>query len=146
MRIEAHTIRNYQVEITNGRHTFIADEPVSAGGDDLGPNPYDYLLSALAGCTIITLHMYAERKQWDLRRVHVGLDHRKVAAEDCEECQTEGGAKVDVIDLEIGFEGDLDEGQKTRLLEIAKRCPVHRTLISETVIRTRAAVDAEVSA
>ncbi len=143
MSITAHTIQNYQVEITNGRHTFISDEPVSAGGDDAGPNPYDLLLGALASCTVITLHMYAQRKEWDLRRVHVRLDHRKVAADDCDECETTGRAKVDIINLDIGFEGDLGDEQRERLLEIAERCPVHRTLLSENVIRVRQAVDAD---
>jgi len=142
MRITAHTIENYQVAITNGRHEWVGDEPVSAGGDDTGPTPYDYLLAGLAACTVITLHMYAQRKEWPLERVNVGLDHRKVAADDCDECATSGSTKVDIIDLEISFEGNLDQQQRDRLLQIAKRCPVHRTLISETVVRTKMGVPA----
>lgn len=137
MRIRAHTIENYQVAITNDRHEWVGDEPVSKGGDDVGPNPYDFMLAGLAACTVITVHMYAQRKEWPLERVHVGLDHRKVAADECAECETAGSTKVDIIDMAVSFEGDLEQEQLDRLLQIAKRCPVHRTLTSETVVRTR---------
>lgn len=137
MPITARSLKNYQVEIDAGNHQFIADEPVSAGGDDAGPSPYDYLLSALAGCKIITVQMYAQRKGWPLEGVEVRLSHTKIHAKDCQDCESDPSAKVDVIETEISFQGDLDEEQLTRLTEISKRCPVHRTLTSETKIRTK---------
>ncbi|MCB8918162.1 MAG: OsmC family protein [Ardenticatenaceae bacterium] len=136
MSITAHTQKNYMVAISNGRHTILADEPEHDGGYDAGPNPYDLLLAGLAACTVITLHMYADRKQWPLEKVHVRLDHRKISASECDDCESTGSAKVDIIDMDLSFEGALDAEQTARLMEIAKRCPVHRTLLSETKIRT----------
>lgn len=138
MTITARSIHKYQVDISNGRHHMLADEPVDLGGDDSGPTPYDYLLGGLAACTIITVQMYAARKNWPLTAVSLTLDHAKVHAKDCEDCETEGSAKVDVIDMDIQFEGDLTDEQLERLTSIAKRCPVHRTLTSETKIRLKA--------
>lgn len=135
MTITARSLENYQVEITNGRHTFVSDEPVSVGGDDAGPSPYDLLLSSLASCTIITLHMYAERKEWPLESVHLTLDYEKVRARECDDCESEGNANVDIVTVQITFQGDLTSEQLARLKEIAQRCPVHRTLTSETKIR-----------
>lgn len=137
MRIYAKSLENYQVEIKAGAHTVLADEPVDAGGDDRGPNPYDYLLAALASCKIITVHMYANRKDWPLEGVELGMDIQRVHAEDCEDCESNPNARVDIIETEIRFLGDLDQAQRDRLLEISERCPVHRTLTSETKIRTK---------
>jgi len=119
-----------------GRHTLAADEPVSVGGGDAGPNPYDYLLAALGTCTNMTLRMYADRKKWPLEGVETTLRHSKIHARDCEECTSESG-KIDVIEKEIVIRGPLDEAQRERLLEIAGRCPVHRTMLSETLIKSR---------
>jgi putative redox protein len=136
MSVFARSLRNVQVEISAGRHKWIADEPIGKG-DDAGPAPYDLLLGALAACKVMTVHMYARRKNWPLEKVHVNLSTQKIYARDCEDCESNPNAKVDIIDCEIGFEGDLDEKQIQRLTEISTRCPVHRTLVSETKIRTR---------
>jgi putative redox protein len=126
-------------EVTVGSHRLVADEPLSAGGQDTGPTPYDYLLIALGSCTSMTLRLYADRKGWPLERVVVRLRHGRVHALDCAECETKEG-HLDLIERELELVGALDAAQRTRLLEIAERCPVHRTLASEIVIRTRLSV------
>jgi putative redox protein len=140
MDVFARSLKNYQVEITAGRHQYVADEPIGVG-DDEGPNPYDLLLSALAACKIITVQMYARRKQWPVESVEVSLRTRKVYARDCGDCESDPNAKVDVIDCKIRFEGDLTPEQLARLTEISERCPVHRSLTSETKIRTELVAD-----
>lgn len=125
-------------EIVAGRHRISADEPATAGGTDTGPSPYDLLLAALGACTSMTLSMYARRKGWPLERVVVRLQHTRIHAEDCAECETKEGM-LDRIEREIDLAGPLTEEQRGRLLEIANRCPVHRTLTAEIDIRTRLA-------
>jgi putative redox protein len=120
-------------EIRVGRHLLPADEPVEAGGTDTGPNPYDLLLAALGACTSMTLRLYADRKAWPLEQVSVRLHHDKIHAADCAECETREG-KIDRIVRVIDLKGPLDEAQRRRLLEIAEKCPVHRTLHSEISI------------
>jgi uncharacterized OsmC-like protein/alpha-beta hydrolase superfamily lysophospholipase len=124
----------FQQTIRAGRHTLIADEPVAAGGLDSGPNPYDLLLAALGACTAMTLRLYADRKQLPLERVSVKLAHSRIHAQDCETCETKEGM-LDRIDKDITVEGPLDEASRARLLEIAEKCPVNRTLKSEIDIR-----------
>ena len=124
--------------ITAGRHQLRADEPASAGGADTGPSPYDLLLTGLGACTSMTIRMYADLKQLPLDKVTVRLRHDKVHAQDCSECETKEG-KIDRIDREIELTGELDEPQRAKLLEIANKCPVHRTLHSEVWIPTRLA-------
>jgi putative redox protein len=126
----------YAQIVSVGPHTLQADEPTDYGGNDLGPNPYEYLLAALGACTSMTVQMYAERKGWPLRGVQLSLAYARVHAEDCAECETKVGM-VDRIDLEIAFSGDLTDEQQRKLLEIANKCPVHRTLVSQAHIATR---------
>lgn len=125
----------YTQLIRAGTHVLTADEPHAAGGDDKGPNPYELLLAALGACTSMTLRMYAQMKNLPLTGVQVRLSHQKIHASDCADCETRDG-KVDEIVREIRLEGDLDDAQRKRLLEIAGRCPVARTLASEIKIRS----------
>lgn len=117
----------FYTDIAIRHHTLAADEPKSVGGQDLGPTPYDYLLAGLGSCTSMTLQMYAGRKEWPLEEARVRLRHRKIHADDCEACE-DSDPRLDVIEREVELVGPLDDQQRTRLLEIADRCPVHRTL------------------
>lgn len=128
----------FQQRISVGPHQLLADEPVAVGGADSGLGPYDLLLSALGACTSMTMRLYAERKKLPLDRVTVTLNHAKIHAEDCAECQTKVGL-LDRIERVIAIDGDLDAEQRARLIEIADKCPVHRTLTSEVKIVTRTA-------
>jgi putative redox protein len=125
----------FQQSIAIGPHHFLADEPVAAGGLDTGPSPYELLIAGLGACTAMTLRLYAEQKKLPLARVTVRLSHAKIHAEDCATCETKEGM-LDRIERTITLEGPLDGAQRARLLEIADRCPVHRTLTSEIDIRT----------
>jgi uncharacterized OsmC-like protein len=126
----------YLQEAIAGRHHFVADEPFKVGGTDAGPTPYDLLLSSLGACTSMTLRMYADRKKWPLEGVRVVLKHDRIHAEDCEECESPKGL-VDRITRDITVSGPLDDEQRARLLEIADRCPVHRTLHNEILVVSR---------
>jgi uncharacterized OsmC-like protein len=130
--------RSFKQEIVAGNHHLRADEPVSAGGGDAGPDPYDYLLAALGVCTSMTVGLYARRKQFPLENITVSLWHSRIHAKDCEECVTKEGM-LDRIDLEVGLTGSLTSEQHMKLMEIAAKCPVHRTLTSEINIRLQAA-------
>ena len=123
-------------EITAGGHRLATDEPTALGGTDTGPTPYDLLLSALGACTSMTVSLYARRKQWPLEAVTVRLRHSKIHAADCADCETKEG-KLDRIEANIELHGHLTEEQRARLLEIASKCPVHKTLTSEIDIHTR---------
>ena len=127
----------YVEEVLVGGHRLLADEPSEAGGTDAGPGPYELLLAALGTCTCITVRMYAQRKQWPLEAVRVTLTHAKVHAEDCVACETEVRS-IDQIEMEISLVGDLSGEQRQRLLAIAGKCPVHRTLTSQVRINARA--------
>ena len=126
--------RSFKQEIVAGKHHLIADEPVSAGGSDAGPDPYDYLLAALGVCTSMTVGLYARRKQIPLENITVSLRHSRIYAKDCEECETEEGM-LDRIEAQVELTGALSEEQRDKLMEIAAKCPVHRTLTSEINIR-----------
>ena len=125
----------YLQSISIGPHQFQADEPFEVGGRDSGPNPYELILAALSSCTSMTIRMYADRKRWPLEIVRVRLKHGKVHAEDCIGCETKAGL-VDRIEREIFLVGKLTDEQRQRFLEIANKCPVHRTLTSEIRIET----------
>ena len=123
-------------EIKSGDHLLLADEPESVGGNNLGPSPYDFLLSGLGACTAMTVRMYATRKKIRLNEIRVHLQHSREYAKDCENYQNTS-SKIDKIERIIEFEGELTADQKTRLLEIANKCPVHKTLLSDIEINTR---------
>lgn len=125
-------------EVRAGRHRLTADEPVAVGGEDAGPNPYDLLLSALGACTAMTLRMYAERKGLSLGRISVALDHAKLHARDCAECEARQGM-VDRIERVIAIDGGIAPDLEAKILEIADKCPVHRTLEGRPVVATRLA-------
>jgi uncharacterized OsmC-like protein len=125
-------------EITSGKHHLRADEPVDAGGSDAAPGPYDYLLIGLGACTSMTVGLYARSRQWPLKDITVALRHSRIHARDCEECETKEGM-LDRIDVEVGLSGALTAEQRAKLMEIAGKCPVHRTLTSEINIRLRPA-------
>jgi uncharacterized OsmC-like protein/pimeloyl-ACP methyl ester carboxylesterase len=126
----------FEQSIVAGPHRYLADEPVSVGGNGSGPSPYEYLLAALGACTSMTIRLYADLKKLPLARVAVALRHDKIHAVDCAECETREG-KIDRIEREVTLEGDLSPEQRAKLMEIADKCPVHRTLHSEINIRTK---------
>jgi uncharacterized OsmC-like protein len=127
----------FSQEILAGSHRMTADEPASAGGTDTGPSPYEFLLAALGSCTSITVGMYARRKGWPLEETTVHLRHSKIHATDCADCENKE-AMLDHIERDIHFAGPLTAEQRSKLLEIANKCPVHRTLTSKIEITTRA--------
>ncbi len=119
-----------------GNHTMVADEPIDFGGKDYGPSPYEFVSAGLSACTAMTIQMYAKRKGWKISNAEVHISYDKSHAEDCANCETDS-AKIDTFHREIKLTGDLDEKQKTRLLQIADKCPVHKTLHSETRVITK---------
>lgn len=125
----------YTTQLRAGRHYFTADEPKSFGGEDFGPSPYELLSAGLAACTSMTIQMYARRKKWPLKNVETHVNHKKTHAEDCENCER-NTAKIDVFEREIVLQGNLDEAQQQKILEIADKCPVHRTLSNKVEITT----------
>ena len=135
--------RSFKQEITAGKHRLVADEPISAGGGDAGPDPYNYLLISLGVCTSMTVGLYARRKEFPLENITVSLSHSHIHAMDCEECATKEGM-LDRIDVEIELTGPLTAEQHAKLMEIAGKCPVHRTLTSEINIRLRTADESPV--
>src|SRR5437016_12008021 len=132
--------REFLQDVVSGKHHLRADEPASAGGNDAAPGPYDYLLIALGVCTSMTVGLYARRKQMPLESITVSLSHSRIHAKDCEECETKEGM-LDRIDTAIELTGSLTPEQQAKLMEIAAKCPVHRTLKSEINIRLRGDVN-----
>ena len=127
---------NFTTSIQTKNHTLIADEPASAGGSDFGPSPYEYLNAALAACTVMTLKMYAERKQWDLQEVFVYISHSRQHSDDLN-IQVDKPKYLDHISKKLKFIGNINEEQSQRLKEIASRCPVHKTIASEVIFETK---------
>jgi len=127
---------NFQQEIIAGKHHLVADEPTSVGGGDAGPDPYDYLLASLGVCTSMTVGFYARRNNWPLDKVTVSLWHSRIHASDCEDCETKDGM-LDRFEVEMELTGPLTSEQHAKLMEVAAKCPVHRTLTSEINIRLR---------
>lgn len=126
----------FTTQMKVGSHYIIADEPISFGGNDFGPSPYEFVSAGLSACTAMTIQMYAKRKGWDIKNVQVHTSYGKTHALDCEACD-ESSSKIDTFNREIKFEGDLDDKQTQRLLQIADKCPVHKTLHSETQVITK---------
>ena len=126
----------YTTQIIAGKHHFVADEPLKAGGSNLGPNPYELVSSGLAACTSMTIQMYARRKEWQVDNVETHVNYSKKHADDCENCEDEK-AKIDSFDREISIKGNLDDKQIDRLMQIANKCPVHKTLSSKAQIITK---------
>lgn len=127
----------FQQEIVSGAHRLLADEPASFGGFDSGPSPYDFLSMALGSCTSMTLRLYADHKKLPLERVKVHVTHDKVHAKDCEDCSEGRNGRIDRFEREIEIDGPLDDAMRARLVEIADRCPVHKTLEKSSEIVTR---------
>lgn len=126
--ITAELLGDYRVDITNGTHTWRADEPAGLGGDDTGPNPYDLLLGSLAACTTITLSMYTRRKGIDMTSLSVEYTYERIHADDCANCDERHDGMIDHVTSRIFIDGNFDEDTRKRLIDIAMRCPVHKTL------------------
>lgn len=126
----------FKTSLTAGDHTLVADEPESVeGGKDRGPDPYDLLLMSLGSCTVMTVKMYARKKEWPVEDLYVELRQSKKHAEDCGSCE-EKSSKIDTIEKELIIKGDLNDEQIEKLLDISKKCPVHRTLLSDITIES----------
>ena len=131
------TAAGFAQTIQVGSHHITADEPASFGGADTGASPYDLVLAGLGACTSMTIGLSARKRRWPLDKITVSLSHSRIHAQDCEECETKEG-KIDRIEIEIHLEGTLTDEQRAKLIEIAGKCPVHKTLTSEINIKTRA--------
>lgn len=137
VRVEETGRGKFQQLVKVDHYAFFADEPKRVGGDETGPSPYDLLLAGLGACTSMTMRMYATRKKLAVARFRVALSHEKMHADDCEECAAEGASRIDVIRRDIEIDGDLTSAERQKLLEIADKCPVHRTLESDVEVLTR---------
>jgi putative redox protein len=141
-RTEPHAIvhgdaAGFAQKVQIGSYQLTTDEPVSYGGTDSGPSPYDLILAALGSCTSMTIGLYARKRSWPVEKITVSLWHSKIHAKDCDDCETKEG-RIDRIEMEIHIDGALTDEQRVKLMEIAEKCPVHQTLTSEINIKTRA--------
>lgn len=136
VNVKNRTESRYTVDIKSDTHHIVGDEPIALGGENLGMNPYQLLLGALGACTVMTIKMYAERKSIKLSKIEVILSHEKKYYDHCQSCE-EQTQKLDTIDKEILIEGDITPQQHQRILEIAEKCPVNRTLQSEIIINSK---------
>ncbi len=126
---------NLRNEVRYGEaHSFVTDEPISAGGEDAGPDPYTLLLAALGSCISMTVTLYARRKQWPLEQVTVRLKQERIHSKDCQECMQNTEGYIHRIERSVSFTGPLSEEQQARLQEIAHKCPIHKTLTSPIVV------------
>ena len=141
-QITAKLTSGMLVNISNGRHEWTADEPLSAGGSDLGPDPYELLLSSLAACTCVTIAWYCRHKGLPLESVSTTYDFSRVHANDCEDCDKPDKGLIDKITTNVHIVGDFDEAQRKRLAQIAQRCPVHKTLAHGVQFEDHATFDA----
>jgi putative redox protein len=127
-QITAILTDGYAVNLSNERHEWLADEPITAGGTDTGPTPYEMLLGSLAACTCITIASYCKHKGLTLESVSTSYDFKRIHADDCANCDDEASGMIDHITSNVHIEGDFDEAQRKRIAQIATRCPVHKTL------------------
>jgi putative redox protein len=127
-QITAVLTDGYTVNLSNERHEWLADEPITAGGADTGPTPYEMLLGSLAACTCITIASYCKHKGLALESVSTSYDFKRIHADDCENCDDEASGMIDHITSNVHIEGAFDEAQRKRIAQIATRCPVHKTL------------------
>ncbi len=137
-RITARLTSGMVVELSNGRHEWKADEPLDVGGTDTGPNPYELLLGSLAACTCVTLAWYCRHKELPLESVSTTYDFSRVHADDCKDCDIPDKGYIEKITSNVHIEGDFDEAQRKRLAQIARRCPVHKTLAHGVVFEDHA--------
>jgi putative redox protein len=136
VHVHLPTDEPFKTTLTAGKHTITADEPTSVkGGTDSGPDPYDLLLMALGSCTVMTVKMYADRKKWPLEDLYIELKHGKSHVEDCKTCE-DPTSKIDLIEKELIIHGDLSDEQIEKLLDISKKCPVHRSMLNEVRIES----------
>lgn len=126
--VTADLSSGFSVELRAGDHVWKADEPTSLGGADTGPNPYELLLSAVASCTAITISMYCQRKGWNLDSISARYDYDRVHADDCRDCEDDAIGKIERVRSEIYIEGEFTDEARAKLVDIAKRCPVHKTI------------------
>ena len=139
VRVEETGQSNFQQKITSGKHELIADEPASVGGKDTGPSPYDYLSAALGACTTMTMRMYANHKGYNVGKLSVEVSHAKIHANDCADCGEGRTGRVDRFERTISVEGEVSEEIAAKLVKIADKCPVHKTLEHSSVVATRMA-------
>ena len=141
-RTEPHVIvqgdaKGFGQKVQVGSYNLTADEPVSYGGTDSGPSPYDLILAALGSCTSMTIGLYARKRSWPVEKISVSLWHSKIHAKDCDDCETKEG-RIDRIEMEIHLDGSLTDEQRAKLMEVAGKCPIHQTLTHEINIKSRA--------